>query len=141
MILQVASSAQAANLERSLQLLDSALGSPAAQLNVSNFELTRAVEVTRAVDFLDASAGRVRPRHSLDITRALNRSLTTSNIMAAGGLLEENPGVAATETLFDEFLTTVSAASAASASGSVESCLDSIAEFEQTVADHVDVLR
>ena len=66
-----------------------------------------------------------------DVTR-----LNLSNATAAG-LLEENPGVRATEALFSEFLTTVSAAGGRG----VESALDSIAEFEQTVADHVDVLR
>jgi hypothetical protein len=66
-----------------------------------------------------------------DVTR-----LNLSNATAAG-LLEENPGVRATEALFSEFLTTVSAAGGRG----VESSLDSIAEFEQTVADHVDVLR
>ena len=47
-----------------------------------------------------------------------------------------------TEALFDEFLTTMSAAAASSAGGgSVEAALDSIAEFEQMVADQVDLLR
>jgi hypothetical protein len=61
------SSSKAANLERSLRLLDSALGSPATaapaggQLNISNYDVTRAFELTRPIDFL--GGGRVE-RHN-----------------------------------------------------------------------------
>jgi hypothetical protein len=138
---------KAANLERSLQLLDSALGSPAVNaavghLNVSaaNFDVTQTIELTRPFDFLGRSRA-VTVNKTLDggdVTH-FNKSLTLSN--PGVGLLDENPGVRATETLFDEFLTTISAAATSAGGGGVESSLDSIAEFEQMVADQVDVLR
>ena len=139
------SSTKAANLERSLQLLDSALGSPTTgQFNLSGVDVTRMVDVTRPFQPIGRQATASRFERSLllggpDVTR-MNQSVTT--LMSNAALLEENPGVRATEALFDEFLTTVSAAAASSAGGgSVEASLDSIAEFEQMVADQVDVLR
>jgi hypothetical protein len=62
------SSSKAANLERSLRLLDSALGSPATaapaggQLNLSSYDVTRAFELTRPIDFLGGGGGRVEPQ-------------------------------------------------------------------------------
>ena len=102
------------------------------------------VDVTRPFQPIGRQATASRLERSLllggpDVTR-MNQSVTT--LMSNAALLEENPGVRATEALFDEFLTTVSAAAASSAGGgSVEASLDSIAEFEQMVADQVDVLR
>ena len=56
-----------------------------------------------------------------DITRPLGPDQTAF-------LGEENPGVTATETLFDEFLSTSSSGNSGAAA------LDSIAEFEQMVS-------
>ena len=55
-----------------------------------------------------------------DVTRPLGPDQTAF-------LGEENPGVRATETLFDEFLATCSSSDSGAAA------LDSIAEFEQMV--------
>lgn len=151
-----AASTKAANLERSLQLLDSAIGSPTTAttgaatrgqfLNLTGGDLSRMDEVTRPFQ-LAAAGGRSLAMASrtlgggADVTRPINQSLLM-NTSTIGGLQEENPGVRGTEALFDEFLTTMSAAAANSAGGgSVEAALDSIAEFEQMVADQVDLLR
>ena len=47
-------------------------------------------------------------------------------------LLEENPGVKGTENLLDDFM---------SVSSSGDQGLDTIAEFEQMVGDHIYTLR
>merc|ERR1719219_11051 len=72
-----------------------------------------------------------------DVTRPFNfhDNNQTANITAAAFLEEENPGVKATENLFDDFLST------SSGGGSGVAALDSIAEFEQMVGDHVESLR
>jgi len=89
--------------------------------------------------FAFLSKGGRQPFRGADKSLMMGGDMTRLNlsIATAGGLLEENPGVRATEALFTEFLTTMSAAGGRG----VESALDSIAEFEQSVADHVDVLR
>ena len=62
-----------------------------------------------------------------DVTRPLGADQTAF-------LGEENPGVRATETLFDEFLATCSSSDSGAAA------LDSIAEFEQMVGSSTHIL-
>lgn len=140
-----------ANLERSLHLLDDALGSPvqppATRTNLACGDTTMDVTRYRDITMMDITRPKIsdvdvtRPRmdHSMmdDVTRPFNYhdNNQTANITNAAFLEEENPGVKATENLFDDFLST------SSGGGSGVAALDNVAEFEQMVTDHVDVLK
>ena len=102
---------QVPSLNQSLKLLDDELGSP----------ITRPTEdVTRFLDLTRPDDTRGDFTMAEDITRPLGAEQTTL-------LGEENPGVKATEDLFDDFLSTSSGGESGAAA------LDSIAEFEQMV--------
>jgi hypothetical protein len=109
-------------LDTSLRLLDSALGSPipAAEHYVTE-DVTRLVEVTRPLDSSHRLGSRADFTLGADVTSA---PLVAEQTMALG---EENPGVRATENLFEDFLSTLSGGDSGA------SALDSIAELEQMV--------
>ena len=102
-------------LNRSLKILDDALGSP---IDSPTEDVTKFVDVSRLNDTRFATRGDFTMLE--DITRALGPDETAL-------LGEENPGVNATENLFDDFLNTCSGGESGAAA------LDSIAEFEQMV--------
>jgi len=110
-------------LNQSLRLLDDALGSPIPD---PTEDVTRFIDVSRANESRFATRGDFTMME--DITRPLGADQTAF-------LGEENPGVKATENLYDDFLSTSSGGDSGTAA------LDSIAEFEQMVGDHVEVLR
>jgi len=113
-------------LSHSLRILDDAMGSPIVHHPTE--DVTRFVDITR---LNDSSRFATRGDFTMmgdDVTRPLGPDQTAF-------LGEENPGVKATEALFEEFLTTCSSSESGAAA------LDSIAEFEQMVGDQVDVLR
>jgi len=114
---------QVPSLNQSLKLLDDALGSPITR---QTEDVTRFLDMTRPDDTRFATRGDFTMAE--DITRPLGADQTAL-------LGEENPGVKATENLFDDFLSTSSGGESGAAA------LDSIAEFEQMVGDHVEVLR
>jgi len=111
------------SLNQSLKLLDDALGSP----------ITRPTEdVTRFLDLTRADDTRLATRGDFTMAEDITRPLGAEQTALLG---EENPGVKATENLFEDFLSTSSGGESGAAA------LDSIAEFEQMVGDHVEVLR
>jgi len=114
---------QVPSLNQSLKLLDDALGSPITR---PTEDVTRFLDLTRPEDTRLATRGDFTMAE--DITRPLGAEQTAL-------LGEENPGVKATENLFEDFLSTSSGGESGAAA------LDSIAEFEQMVGDHVEVLR
>ena len=109
------------SLGRSMRLLDEALGSPGPGQHLTE-DVTRYVDLSlsRQQDTRLATRGDFTMMGE-DVTRPLGADQTAF-------LGEENPGVKATESLFDEFLTT------SSTSESGAAALDSIAEFEQMVS-------
>jgi len=123
-LLKRQSLAQPPSLATSLRILDEALGSPIAH---HTEDITRIVDMTRHNDTRFATRGDLTMMGE-DVTRPLGPDQTAL-------LGEENPGVKATEILFDDFLTT----SSSSVSGAA--ALDCVAEFEQMVDDHVESLR
>jgi len=121
-------------LNASMKLLDDALGSPIppAEHYITE-DVTRMMEVTRPVDSTRLATRGDHTMRSMrgDFTMAVDvtRPLETSAMLG-----EENPGVAATENLFQDFLSTVSSGDSGAAA------LDSIAELEQMVGDHCSAL-
>ena len=105
------------SLNNSLRLLDEALGSPIAPAE----EVTRMIDVTRPVDTTRMSARGEMTMLAMDVTRPVREA---EQSLLAG---EENPGVRATENLFEDFLATLSGGEGGAAA------LDSIAELEQMV--------
>ena len=104
-------------LSHSMRMLDEAMGSPTVHHPTE--DVTRFIDITRHNDSRYATRGDFTMMGD-DVTRPLGPDQT----MFLG---EENPGVKATEALFDEFLTTCSSSESGAAA------LDSIAEFEQMV--------
>ena len=115
-LLKRQSLAKPLSLSTTLGLMDEALGSPIAH---PTEDITRIVDMTRQNDTRFATRGDFTMMGE-DVTRPLGPDQTAL-------LGEENPGVRATEILFDDFLTT----SSSSVSGAA--ALDSVAEFEQMV--------
>ena len=106
---------QVPSLNQSLKLLDDALGSP----------ITRPTEdVTRFLDLTRPDDTRLATRGDFTMAEDITRPLGAEQTALLG---EENPGVKATENLFDDFLSTSSGGESGAAA------LDSIAEFEQMV--------
>ena len=105
-------------LDASLRQLDAALGSPIppAEHYVTE-DVTRLLEVTRP----DPRATRGDYTMAAEVTMPF--SLEQSVMLG-----EESPGVAATENLFEDFLSTLSGGAGGA------SALDSIAELEQMVS-------
>jgi len=115
---------QVPSLNQSLKLLDDALGSP----------ISRPTEdVTRFLDLTRPEETRFATRGDFTMAEDITRPVLGAEYTALLG--EENPGVKATENLFDDFLSTSSGGESGAAA------LDSIAEFEQMVGDHVESLR
>ena len=112
-------SLQVPSLNHSLKLLDDALGSPITR---PTEDVTRFLDLTRPEDTRLATRGDFTMAE--DITRPLGAEQTAL-------LGEENPGVKATENLFEDFLSTSSGGESGAAA------LDSIAEFEQMVGGGV----
>lgn len=110
-LLKRQSLAKPSSLASSLALVDEALGSP---ITYPTEDITRIYDMSRQDDT------RFATMIGDDVTRPLGPDQTAL-------LGEENPGVRATEILFDDFLTT----SSCSVSGAA--ALDSVAEFEQMV--------
>lgn len=106
-----------AALSHSMRMLDDAMGSPTVYNPTE--DVTRFIDRSRMNDTRFATRGDVTMMAE-DITRPLGPDQTAF-------LGEENPGVRATEALFDEFLSTCSSGESGAAA------LDSIAEFEQMV--------
>ena len=104
-------------LSHSMRILDDAMGSPTVYNPTE--DVTRFIDMSRINDSRFATRGDVTMMGE-DITRPLGPDQTAF-------LGEENPGVRATEALFDEFLSTCSSSESGAAA------LDSIAEFEQMV--------
>ena len=106
-------------LSHTMRMIDDAMapGSPTVQMPTE--DVTRFIDITRHNDTRFATRGDFTLMGE-DVTRPLGPDQTAF-------LGEENPGVRATEALFDEFLTT------SSSSESGAAALDSIAEFEQMV--------
>jgi len=137
------------SLERSLNLLDHALQSPIQSSGRNRMDIS--TDITRALDFTrahprDQDTRRVQDVSLLhDVTRPFDRSIINDVTRPANfghemlsmtlnsALHEENPGVKGTENLFDEFLAVSSTAA--------NQGLDTIAEFEQMVGDHIHALR
>ena len=115
-LLKRQSLARPPSLATALGILDEALGSPIVH---PTEDVTRIVDTTRYNDTRFATRGDFTMMGE-DVTRPLGPDQTAL-------LGEENPGVKATEILFDDFLTT----SSCSVSGAA--ALDSVAEFEQMV--------
>ena len=107
-----------AALSHSMRVLDDAMGSPT--IHTQTEDVTRFIDMSRLNDTRFATRGDTTMMRE-DITRPLGPDQTAF-------LGEENPGVTATETLFDEFLSTSSSGNSGAAA------LDSIAEFEQMVS-------
>ena len=107
---------QVPSLNQSLKLLDDALGSP----------ISRPTEdVTRFLDLTRPEETRFATRGDFTMAEDITRPVLGAEYTALLG--EENPGVKATENLFDDFLSTSSGGESGAAA------LDSIAEFEQMV--------
>jgi len=113
-------------LDSSLRMLDSALGSP---IHRQTEDVSRLLDITRPTDFsrLATRGDLTLGGQDMELTRPLGADVTA-------WLGEEAPGVAHTQELFTDFLATVSSAESGAAA------LDIIAEFEQVVGDHCCIM-
>jgi len=91
-------------------------------------DLTRNADITRMMDITSMEDA----TRQVDITRMGGNGTIANMSQYVDGVLEENPGVRSTESLFDEFQASIS---------SEGEGLDNIAEFEQLVGDHIHNLR